>query len=186
MQHQMRIIGGYYRSRKIDFPDDANKVRPTKDVVRQAIFNAIGNECNDYIVLDLFSGSGAYAIEAISRGAKRAYAIDNYDLSIKVIRDNIKNLNIKNINIVKSDYMDFLNSANNNNLKFDLIFIDPPYKMDIYMDVLNYLKDNDMLNDNAYIIMETDKHILLKELPDFTMKSYNYKDTNVYIYRSLK
>ena len=148
----MRIIGGIYRSRLIEFPQDESRVRPTKDVVRQAIFNALGNELNDLVVLDLFSGSGAYALESISRGAKKAYAVDNYDLSIKVIKKNISTLKISNISVIQSDYMDFLKASKANGISFDVIFLDPPYMINIYMDVIDFITRNNLLNKYGVIV----------------------------------
>ena len=177
----MRIIGGIYRSRKIDYPLDESKVRPTKDVVRQAVFNALGNDTTDMVVLDLFAGSGAYALEAISHGAKFAYAVDNYDLSINCIKKNSSNLKVNNIKIIKSDYKLFLNGLKD--IKFDLVFLDPPYKLNVYEDIFNYLLVNNLLSDNCVVIMETDKNLKINDFDNFIRKDYNYKDTNVIIFR---
>ena len=89
----MRIVGGKYRHRLISFPDDMAHTRPTKDRIREAVFSALG-DINGYRVLDLYAGSGAMGIEALSRGAKHATFVDVSALAIKTIKDNITSLKI--------------------------------------------------------------------------------------------
>ena len=90
----MRIVGGKYRHRLISFPDDMAHTRPTKDRVREAVFSALG-DINGYRVLDLYAGSGAMGIEALSRGAKHATFVDISPLAIKTIKANNNRYHIK-------------------------------------------------------------------------------------------
>ena len=87
----MRIIGGKYRSRKLVTLEGLN-TRPTLDSTKEAIFNSLGNYLPEFVVLDVFGGSGALTLESVSRGAKKAYIIDNSIDAIKIIKTNIKNL----------------------------------------------------------------------------------------------
>ena len=89
----MRIVGGKYRHRLIVYPDDATHTRPTKDRVREAIFSAIGDISN-YNVLDLYAGSGALGIEALSRGASHCVFVDSSLIAIKTIKENVSSLKI--------------------------------------------------------------------------------------------
>ncbi len=182
----MRIISGIYKSRIIDYPKDASKVRPTKDRIREAIFSIIRDKIEKAVVLDLFSGSGAYGLESLSNSASFCYFNDNYIDSYNTIIKNINSLKINNdkYKVFKLDYLDCLNKLNNENIKFDIVFIDPPYKYQIYENIVNYLYDNQMLNDDFVLILECDKKYDLK-LDDniFLMKQYQYKDTIIYVIR---
>ena len=89
----MRIVGGKYRHRLITWPDDAAHIRPTKDRVREAIFSAL-NDISDFVVLDLYAGSGAMGIEALSRGAKCAYFVDKNNIAISTVRQNLRDLKV--------------------------------------------------------------------------------------------
>ena len=95
----MRIVGGKYKRRMIEFPEEQSKnyeTRPTKDRIREALFNALGNTMEDEVVLDLFAGSGSLGLEAISRGASKAYFVDARKEAIQAIRHNVTSLDIHN------------------------------------------------------------------------------------------
>ena len=87
----MRIVGGKYRHRLISFPDDMAHTRPTKDRIREAVFSALG-DISGYRVLDLYAGSGAMGIEAISRGAKHCYFVDKNNIAINCVKENLNSL----------------------------------------------------------------------------------------------
>lgn len=179
----LRIIGGKYRHLIIDAPDTFS-TRPTSDRVREALMSALSNEIEDKVILDLFSGSGALAIEALSRGAKYAYLCDNASIAIKTINANIKKLGITNAKVIFNDYKKSLEYFKLNNIKFDIVFLDPPYiKKEVYQDVLNYLLENDLLNDNAVLVEESD--IELKNDIGIS-RNYKYGKIHIRITRSLK
>ncbi len=179
----LRIISGKYRHLIIEVPNTIN-TRPTTDKVREALMSALSNEIENRIVLDLFSGSGALAIEALSRGAKYAYLCDNSKLAITTIKKNLKKLGIINAGVLFLDYKNALKYFKVNNIKFDLVFLDPPYiKKEIYKEVLIYLLENNLLNDNAILVEESNM-----ELNDEIglSKNYKYGKIHVRITRRLK
>ncbi|MGL5733019.1 MAG: 16S rRNA (guanine(966)-N(2))-methyltransferase RsmD [Metamycoplasmataceae bacterium] len=149
----LRIIAGKYRKLLIDQPD-INITRSTTDRVRESIFNCLQNQVEGSIVLDLFSGSGAMAIESISRGAMKSICVDNSKESISVIQKNLNKLSINNADIYHQDALTFLSSKKGT--KYDLIFLDPPYKdIDLLNNVLEILAKDMFLNKYGQIIIET-------------------------------
>lgn len=175
----IRITGGKNRSRKLIIPD-TDLTKPTMDKVRAAVFNALGDDIKNKKVLDLFSGSGSYGFEALSRGASSVMFVDKQIIATKVIEKNAKILKEENIKIYKEDVISFLE---NNNEKFDIVFIDPPYKLEIYEKVIKLLNEKDLLNENAIVVLETEKPLEINELDYKKVKMYNYGLANVYILR---
>ena len=149
----LRVISGLYKGRNIK-GYDIDGTRPTMDRVKESIFSSIQDYINDSIVLDLFSGSGNLGIEALSNGAIKSYFVDNNKIAINTIKENINNLKIDNYSIIFDDYMNALKTFKNNNIKFDIVFLDPPYKYNYIDDVISYMIDNDLLNKDALIICE--------------------------------
>ena len=153
----MRVISGYLKGRNIK-GINIKGTRPTMDRVKESMFAIIQKEIPNSICLDLFSGSGSLAIEAISNGADYSYLVDNSNVAIKTIKENIISLNIINkCKILNQTYTDALNYFYKNNIKFNVIFIDPPYDMHIINDILMYISTNDLLYDNGVIVCEIDK-----------------------------
>ena len=135
----MRVISGKLKGRKI-LGYDISGTRPTMDRVKESIFSMIQSYVNDSIVLDLFSGSGNYGIESISNGATQVYFNDYNIKCVKVIKDNLSTMNVLDYGIITNfDYKKALNYYHENNIKFDLVFLDPPYKKHIINDILDYL-----------------------------------------------
>ena len=120
----LRIIAGKYRSRTLEQPP-LDITRPTLDRVRESLFNIIQNEIKNSIVLDCFAGSGAFCLEAISRGATKAIAIEKNKIAFEVINRNSQKLNANNIEIKNMDSLVYLSQSKN--IKFDFIYLDPPY-----------------------------------------------------------
>ena len=114
----MRIIGGIYRHRNIIFPSEKT-TRPTKDRIRESLFSSLGDSIVTKRVLDLFAGSGAYGIEALSRGASFCTFVDLENEPIKCIKTNLSTLKIDNAKVVKSDYQNYLNTLQENS--FDVV-----------------------------------------------------------------
>ena len=176
----MRIVGGKYRHRIIIYPDDATHTRPTKDRVREAIFSAIGDISNAR-VLDLYAGSGAMGIEALSRGASHCTFVDISLIAIKTIKENLNNLKIDNneYEVIKNKDINAIESFKN---KFDLIILDPPYEEGQYELIINLLKEKDLLNEHAIIVMEANRSIKLENIDYIKNKEYHYGEINVFIY----
>ena len=176
----MRIVGGKYRHRLIVYPDDATHTRPTKDRVREAIFSAVGNISN-FNVLDLYAGSGAMGIEALSRGASHCAFVDNSLIAIKTIKENVTNLKIpeNEYEIIKNRDLVAIDSFKQ---KFDLIILDPPYEEGQYEMIVNLLKEKDLLSENAIIVMEANRPIVLENIDYKRNKEYHYGDIMVFIY----
>ena len=133
----MRVIAGKYRHRLLTWPDDAKHIRPTKDRIREAVFGALGN-IEGKLCLDLYSGSGAMGIEALSRGASKSVFVDNNQVAIKTTKDNIKSLGIPSFEaeVLALDDISAIDYLEKNKYKFDLVILDPPYKEGKYSDII--------------------------------------------------
>ena len=179
----MRIVGGKYRHRLITFPDDMAHTRPTKDRIREAVFSAIG-DITDYRVLDLYAGSGAMGIEALSRGASHATFVDISPLAIKTISENIRNLKIdeKEYEIIKKPDLVAIESFKEKNIRFDLVILDPPYEQGEYEKIVDLLYNNNLLSDRAIIVMEANRPIVLENIDYQKNKEYHYGEIMVFIY----
>ncbi|TPE57086.1 16S rRNA (guanine(966)-N(2))-methyltransferase RsmD [[Mycoplasma] falconis] len=150
----LRIIAGKYRSRKIEQPSKTT-TRPTVDRAREAIFSSIHFQIKDTEVLDLFSGSGAFCLEALSRGAKHATCIEKDSKAYKIIQLNKASLGEKNLDIYNTDALSFLNEITNQ--KYDFIYLDPPFKdKELLVNCIDLIVDKNILNLNGKIIIETD------------------------------
>ncbi len=149
----MRVVAGKYRAKKLkEF--DIDTTRPTLDRVKEAIFSSIQFDLPNAVVLDLFAGTGALGIEAISRGAKMTYFVDSNQDAIKIIKENLKNIT-ESYKVERTEYLQFL--KNNNDKKFDVILLDPPFKTDYGEKAIQYILDNNMLADGGVIVYEKSK-----------------------------
>ncbi len=152
----MRIISGTLRGSKL-FTLEGENTRPTLDRVKEALFSKINFDLPEAVVLDLFSGSGALALEAISRGAKKAYLCDSSRDAIKIIKKNIEKTRTNDKTfLLNFDYKKALENFKNDKIKFDIVFLDPPYKTDFAEDSTRIILENNMLAENGIIILETD------------------------------
>lgn len=146
----MRIVAGKYRG-KVLKEFELNSTKPTTDRVKESIFNLIQFDVADSVVLDLFSGTGALGIEAISRGAKKVYLTDCNSQAINIIKSNLKGIDGEHV-VQQTDYETFLNTIKE---KFDIVLLDPPYKTDFGVKAIDLLITNNLLKDEAVIIFET-------------------------------
>ena len=146
----MRVISGKYRGKRLkEF--DINTTKPTLDRVKESIFNLIQFEIDGAVVLDLFAGTGALGIEAISRNAKHVIFVDNNKKSIELITTNLNGID-GSYSVHMMDFERFLKSSNE---KYDIVLLDPPFSTDMGLKAIDFLINNDRLNDKAIIIFET-------------------------------
>ena len=169
----MRIVAGKYRHRLIEYPNDAEHIRPTKDRIREALFSSLGDISNMQ-VLDLYAGSGAMGIEALSREASKCVFVDNNKVAYNTIKHNLENLKIDNYELLLMDDMKALERFKNNNYIFDIVILDPPYKSETYIEVINYLINNGLVNDNARIITECNRELDFSSITTKRIKEYRY------------
>jgi 16S rRNA (guanine966-N2)-methyltransferase len=158
----LRIIGGTLKGKKLYSVRDMS-IRPTADKLRESIFNILSQRVLNAVVVDLFAGTGALGIEALSRGAESALFIDNAKRALSVLRKNIDScmLNQK-ANIIKWNIRQNLNCIKSKKQHFDLIFLDPPYDQDLITPTLFNLDKSQSLKNGACIVVE---HSLFETIP---------------------
>ncbi|MFA5485489.1 MAG: 16S rRNA (guanine(966)-N(2))-methyltransferase RsmD [Bacilli bacterium] len=172
-----RVIAGKYKSRQLLTLFDSH-TRATKDRVKEAMFSALGNDLKNATVLDLFAGTGALGIEALSRGATKAIFCEN---SLKTLQILTKNLEIveEEVILLKGDYENKLAQIEKNSL--DIVFIDPPYDYDIEAIVSKVFESN-ILKKEYIMVLETDKEANLS-LNNVKIRKYKYGLTHLTILR---
>lgn len=156
----MRVIAGKFRSRRLAAPAGI-ETRPTSDRLRETLFNVLGESVQDSVWLDLFAGSGAIGIEAISRGARMVHFVESSSRAIRAIRANLKTLGIaEGFDLVERDTMTALRTLDARGVRCDVCFLDPPYReQDDYQQVLSCLARSAMLlTKRSLVIAEHDKH----------------------------
>lgn len=153
----MRVISGRARGTKLKTIESMS-TRPTLDRVKESLFNILQNDITEKNVLDLFAGSGALGIEALSRGADKAYFSDSNPEAVKVIKENLtKTRLIDYSKVYNMSYEKAITKMSNENVKIDIVFIDPPYRLGIAANSIKLIIQNDLLNENAIIVVETDE-----------------------------
>ena len=176
----MRVIGGIYRHRILSWPDDAKHIRPTKDRIRESIFSALG-PLDGYKALDLYSGSGAMGIEALSRGCSFATFVDCNKVALDTTKGNLNSLGINNARVIAKRDTDAIASFIENKEVFDILFLDPPYKEGRYEEIIKTFIENNLLSAHAIIVTESNRDI---DIPDNTFnkrKDYQYGEVKVII-----
>ena len=177
----MHIISGFLKGKKLKTLE-GNSVRPTTGKIKESIFSIIQFELQDKIFLDLFSGSGQMGLEALSRGAKEVFFVDNSKKSINVIKTNLKNTNLlESAHIINSDSIAFLKKTK---YKFDIAFLDPPYGTGTLQQALEILPNS--MNDDGIIICENSiDEVLPQNLSKLFIlkKIYKYGKIQITIYR---
>lgn len=176
----MRIIAGSKRGHKL-FDFSGKDIRPTTDRVKESMFNLIQEFVSDSCVLDLFGGSGALTLEAMSRGAKSGTIVDIDENSIAVINKNTEALGFNNIKVLNCDALNFVKSCKDN---FSIIFLDPPYNKGFIAPVINSIIENRLLSDDGVVVLESDFSDEHKEFLGLTiLKQRKYGRTYVTIYK---
>lgn len=170
----MRIISGKYKGRNIK-GYDIDGTRPTMDRVKESLFGSIQNYIPNSVCLDLFAGSGSLGIEAISNGAQICYFNDSNKEVVKFLNENLKG--IDNYIISNKEYNKFLNETNE---QFDIIFLDPPYKMNLINPSIDIIIKRNLLKENGLIICEYETEQIKCDLKLIKEKKYGSKKINIY------
>ncbi|MCW8899885.1 MAG: 16S rRNA (guanine(966)-N(2))-methyltransferase RsmD [Gammaproteobacteria bacterium] len=160
--NQLRIIGGEWRGRKLRFPDAPN-LRPTPDRVRETIFNWLMPVIHGARCLDLFAGSGALGLEALSRGAAFTTFVDSHKKATQALQGHLDLLGANTqAEVIHMDSVKFLNNMAQ---AYSLVFLDPPYHLDFMEKVVPLLEGNGWLAENAMLYLEIEKRQSLPGLP---------------------
>ena len=177
----MRIVGGEARGRPLRAVP-GKSVRPTADRVRQSLFDALGQRMDGLAVLDLYAGTGALALEAVSRGAGRAVLVENDARACAAIFHNIASLGYDGrCRVIRGELPQALEQLGGD--RFDLVFSDPPYALEAAQATLDGLSTNDLLNPGARVLLEMDRRDPTPQCPDgFRIADERrYGDTRVVI-----
>lgn len=182
---KLRVIAGQARGRKLKAPRGIS-TRPTLDRVREALFNIIGNRIWDSTCLDLFAGTGALAIEALSRGATRAVLVEKDPKALACIRDNLSSTGLEErAEVLKDDVYRAIPRLGREGRKFDFIFLDPPYEQGHLSRVLPLLSQYRLLQQEGWIIVETrSREPAIEEIAGYRLKrreKYGEAALNFYI-----
>ena len=177
----MRIISGISRGTKL-YTLEGENTRPTLDRVKEPLFSIIQTHIKDSVVLDLFAGSGALGLEALSRGAKKAVLCDKSYDAIKIIKNNVHKTHMEEkTEILCMDYKKCISVLKE---KFDIIFIDPPYKLDFAIKSVEMILEKELLLEEGIIIVETDDEN--RELQEIENLNYDIKIINQKTYGRVK
>ena len=172
----MRVISGYLKGREL-LGYNVETTRPTMSRVKESMFASIQNYIDNSIVLDLFCGTGSLGIEALSMGASRCYFVDNNKDILRYLNKNINNLGINSKSIIVSkDYRDSLLYFKNNNIKFNIILVDAPYKMEVMEEVIELV--------NGILVLEYSFDKLKDKYSNLELirsKKYSDKYVNIYL-----
>ena len=158
----MRVIAGKARSIKLNTPEGLD-TRPTTDRIKETLFNMIHNDLYDCVFLDLFSGSGGIGIEALSRGASKAYFVESNKKACGIINDNLAKTHLKeDANILSMTALGAIKSLAGKE-KFDIVFMDPPYGKDLEKQILMEPAFTNILTDDAMVIIESDLNTFFED-----------------------
>ncbi|MBA5850508.1 16S rRNA (guanine(966)-N(2))-methyltransferase RsmD [Clostridium sp. cel8] len=153
----MRIIAGLAKGRKLLPPNGYSTTRPTLDRVKEAMFNIIQTKIQDSIVLDVFSGTGSLGLEAVSRGSKHCYLVDGSKETFSILKENVKNLRFEDkCTCLNMDSYKALYEFSKDSMKFDIIFIDPPYRKNMIPKAVQIIESGNLLNDEGIIMTKID------------------------------
>lgn len=178
----MRIVSGKFGSRKL-ISVDGMMTRPTSDKVKGAVFSSLGNQFSGGNMLDCYSGTGNMALEAISRGMDHAVCVEINRKAVQVIRTNVKNLGVcDQVQIVSGNIFSVLSQLQ---MQFDLVYIDPPYKKEENIKLLEALESYDLVNEKGQVVIES---LAIQTWPDqvgslIKYKEKTYRDTKITYYR---
>lgn len=168
----MRVISGIHKSMPLESIEGRN-TRPTMDKVKEGIFNSLHDVSG--LGLDLFAGSGALGIEALSRGMDKVIFVDQNFKAVKVIKRNLDHLNIASqAEVYKNNAERALKALAKREIQFDVIFLDPPYEKGLIDDALEQIAKFNLLKENGIIVCEFNHHEKIKTEPFREIKQYHY------------
>lgn len=178
----MRVISGKYKGLRLN-GFDIEGTRPTMDRVKESMFAMIQGNIKDSIVLDLFAGSGNLGIEAMSNGSKITYFVDSNPVATKTIGDNLKKIHVdEEYHILKMDYKKALKEFQMKEVQFDVVLLDPPYRLHFIDKILKLLVEYNLLKKDAIVVCEYDKEeIHSNALTCIKEKRYGDKYVKIYI-----
>ncbi len=177
----MRIVGGKYGGRIIKGPrTDSSRTRPTSDRVRESLFNIISPQIKQAAFLDLYAGTGAVGIEALSRGAKSLFAVEKDRHLVQVIKENLASLGEEAV-ILPFDVFRAINELHKKGLLFDLVFADPPYHL-MVASKLTELVEPLMVEGGLFIVEHSISEVINQNKLE-ELKHYNYGDSVISLYR---
>lgn len=164
--NRVRVIGGQWRGRKIEFPS-IDGLRPTTDPIRETLFNWLQSHLSQSNCLDLYAGSGALGFEAASRGAKVVLMVEKNTHITRTLRANKELIGADNIRVMQRTALDYLkDKREHEKSQFDVVFLDPPFKNDDLPACTKLLEDSGCLSDDAVIYIECERKLDLNFLPD--------------------
>ena len=173
----MRIISGKYKGREIK-GYNIEGTRPTMDRVKESLFASIQNYVKGSICLDLFAGSGGLGIEALSEGAQSCYFVDNNKIVIDILKKNLTSLKVEeDYFLIKKDYVEALKTFD---MKFDIIFLDPPYHLNMMNNAIDLIIKNNLLNDGGIIVCEYEEGTVNCDLQILKEKRYGSKNVTIF------
>lgn len=170
----MRVISGKYKNKQLK-GFNINGTRPTMDRIKESMFAMIQNYLPNAVVLDLFAGSGSLGIEALSNNCKVCYLVDNNKIAINTIKENLKG--IENAIVINEDFLLALKSFK---IKFDIIFLDPPYNNDLINIALDKIYEYDLLNNGGIIVCEHERNLISK-YDLLKNRKYSSKEISIFI-----
>lgn len=180
--HQLRIIGGEWRSRRLPFTA-IEGLRPTQDRVRETLFNWLMYEVEGANCLDVFAGSGALGLEALSRGAKNVSFIEKSSVAAKQIRQHLATLNCERGKVIESDALHMLSTTANEAV--DIIFLDPPFSQQLLIPCCNQLVKQGYSQEESLIYVEAEPDFDITQLPRewVLIKDKNLSSKHVLLYK---
>ena len=181
----LRVISGKVRGLKLDTPKNQD-VRPTTDRVKESLFNMINPYIRESNVLDLFAGTGSLGIECLSRGAKNCVFVDKSRESINIVKSNVKKARVENEStILNIDFKDAVKRLSTQNQKFDVIFMDPPYYENMFIDCLKSIDELNLLHEDGIIVVEHDTKDQFEETIGRLVKTRDkkYGNTTITFYK---
>lgn len=180
----MRVIAGSARRISLKTPAGM-ETRPTTDRIKETLFNMLQPYICDSVFLDLFSGSGAIGIEALSRGARQAVFLEKNEKAINCIRENLKNTRLEeHAQVYKADVFSGMKQLDTKKTVFDIVFMDPPYGQELEKQVLTFLRDSRIIDTNTRIIIEAslDTDVSYIESMGYEIEKIKKYKTNMHVF----
>ena len=179
----MRVVAGKYKGFNLMAPKGKN-TRPTDNKIKEAIFDMLYPIKTNGNALDLFAGSGQMGIEFLSRGLEKVYFNESDRNSFRVLKENMEKIKDDNYELSKLDFKMALENYKNQGIKFDYIFLDPPYAEDFIKTSLDLILNYELLNEDGIVITESDRYIEISDTYDLYLvkeKNYGRKIVEIYI-----